>query len=280
MKKIIVTLLLLFSCNNPTPNSVPTVLVTVPPYAYFVQRIAGDAIRVEVLVPPGANPHIYEPNPKQVQAILGVQIWFRIEEPIEAKILKVLKEQNRELKDISLDQGIELIQDHVCGNHHAHESQDRHIWMSPKLAQLQAKTILDALVTVYPKHTEVFQKGYDNLIFDLQALDLTIRAKLAPFHGDAILVSHPAFGYYCQEFGLEQLSIECEGKDPLPQDIAKILGEAQTKHVRGVLTQAQYNNKGAILIAEKLHLPIYQVDPYSINYIENLNYITDLITHD
>jgi zinc transport system substrate-binding protein len=282
MKKIIAAFLLLFSCNNPAQNPTPSVLVTVPPYAYFVQRIAGDAVHVEVLVPPGANPHIYEPSPKQVQKILGVQVWFRLEEPVEQKILTVLKEQSPALKEVSLSQGIELIsaQDHVCGLHHAHESQDRHIWMSPKLAEVQAKTILDALSTAYPAHQEAFQKGFEGLIRDLETLDQGISAKLKPFHGDAILVSHPAFGYYCQEFGLEQLSIECEGKDPLPQDIARTLSEAERKHVRGVFTQAQYNNKGAILIAEKLRLPIYSVDPYSSDYIENLNHITDLIAHD
>lgn len=256
-------------------------LVTVPPYIYFVQEIVGDAIQVEVLVPPGANPHIYEPSPKQVQTMLGVQIWFRLGEPIEKKILTVLREQNRELQDVDLTQGIDLLssEDHVCESHHADESKDRHIWMSPKLAQIQAKTIFDALVKIYPDHREDFQAGFDTLIQELDLLDRGIRAKLAPFHGDAILVSHPAFGYYCHEYGLKQLSIECEGKDPLPQDITRTLSEAKESHVRGIFTQAQYNNKGAFLIGEKLHLPIYEVDPYSSAYIENLNHITDLITH-
>lgn len=254
-------------------------LVTVPPYVYLIKEIAGDAVEVEVLVPPGANPHIYEPSPKQVQTMMGVQIWFRLGEPIEKKILTVLREQNRELQDIDLTQGIDLLssQDHVCEVHHAEESKDRHIWLSPKLAQIQAKTIFEALVKAYPDHRDAFQTGFDTLIQELKTLDLGIRAKLLPFHGGAILVSHPAFGYYCQEYGLTQLSIECEGKDPLPQDIIRILNEAKKSHVRGIFTQAQYNNKGALLISEKLHLPIYEVDPYSIAYIQNLNHITDLI---
>lgn len=281
MKKLIVGLLLLFSCNNWSKNTKPSVLVTVAPYVYFVKEIAGNAVDVEVLVPPGANPHIYEPSPKQVHRMANAQIWFLLGEPIEKKVLTVLREQNRELRDIDLTQGIDLLssQEHVCEAHHTSESKDRHIWLSPKLAQIQAKTIFDALVKAYPDYQEAFQAGFDTLSKELIDLDLGIKAKLLPFHGNAILVSHPAFGYYCQEYGLKQLSIECEGKDPLPRDIEKTLNEAEKLHVKSIFTQAQYNTKGALLISEKLHLPIHEVDPYSTAYIQNLNHITDLIAN-
>jgi zinc transport system substrate-binding protein len=102
----------------------------------------------------------------------------------------------------------------------------------------------------------------------------------SPFSGLSFFWSHPAFGYYCQEFGLKQLSIEYEGKDPLPQDIVQTLEEAKKSKVRAVFIQKQYNNKGAELIAEKLGLPVYLVDPYAEEYFENLRFITSLIVHD
>lgn len=255
--------------------------MSVPPYAYFVERITGGALEVEVLVPPGANPHIYEPSPKQVEKIISVQLWFRIGEPIENKILTVLEEQDPSLEVIDLTKNISLISNgHSCGDHWHEESKDRHVWMSPKLAQVQAQEIADALIRVYPEQKEAFQKGLKLLLADLKELDRQISEMLAPFAGDAILVSHPAFGYFCQDYDLTQLSIECEGKDPLPQDIAETLRQAEQSHVRAVFTQMQYNNKGAQLIAEKLHLPIYEVDPYSSDYIENLRHIAGLITHE
>lgn len=282
MKKLTCFLLFLFACHNPSRNTHPSVLVTVLPYAYLVEQIAGNLVQVEVLVPPGANPHIYEPNPKQVQKMRDVQIWFCLGEPVEEKILKVMKEQDQNLKPVDLTLGITLIssENSTCTPHHLHESQDRHIWMSPKLAQIQAKTIFDALAEKYPQHRGQFQAGFKTLIEKLVKLDETIRIKLKDFEGNTILVSHPAFGYYCNEYGLRQLPIECEGKDPLPRDIARILSEAEKAKVKGVFTQAQYNNKGAILIAQKLALPVYEVDPYSSDYVDNLNHITNLIVQN
>ena len=115
---------------------------------------------------------------------------------------------------------------------------------------------------------------------ELQELDQEIAHTLEPLRGKALLVSHPAFGYFCQEFGLKQLSIECEGKDPLPKHIESILKESVECGVKEVFTQAQYNNKAAILIGDKLHIPIYEVDTYAGDYTSNLRHITQLIAHE
>ncbi len=272
--KIILVLLFLFSCNSEPVSEKPSVLVSVVPYAFFVEKIAGDALEVQILVPPGANPHVYEPSPKQVEKAYLAKVWFRLDEPSEKKIFSVLCEQNRAMKMVDLSEGLDLI-----GDCH-HEGADKHIWLSPKLAEKQATLIAQTLGEMFPQMQQQFQKGLDSFLKDLESLDAEIGAKLKPFAGDALLVSHPAFGYYCREFGLKQLSIEYEGKDPLPQDIEQTLKEAKESHVRAVFTQIQYNNKGAELIAEKLHLPVYSVDPYASDYLENLRHITELIIHD
>jgi len=89
----------------------------------------------------------------------------------------------------------------------------------------------------------------------------------------AVLVSHPAFGYLCNDYHLTQISIEHEGKDPLPQNIAQTLKMAKEHRVKNVLIQPQYNNKGAEMIAEMLKLPVFMLDPYSSDYIANLRHI-------
>ena len=230
---------------------------------------------MQVLVPSGANPHIYEPTPKQVQKALQARIWFRLGEPIETKMFNIVSGQGMRVVDLS--EGINLISEEH-GDHI--EGKDRHIWMSPKLALQQATVIAGSLAEVFPEFKEQFQVGLQNFLGDLSKIDEEIARELKPFAGDAILVSHPAFGYYCQEFGLKQLSIEYEGKDPLPQDITRTLQEAKDSKVRAVFTVAQYNNKGAELIAKQLQLPVYAIDPYAQDYFENLQHITSLIAHD
>ncbi len=262
------TLLALLGCQPSQPS--PDVLVTTAPYATFVERIAGDLIKVDVLVPPGTNPHIYEPTPKQVQKILGVHIWFRLGESIETRIFDVLKERNPDLIAVDLTKDFELQEE-------AGEGFDRHLWMSPKLAMKQAKIIAQTLQEAYPEHKEVFNQGLSSLLAELNQLDQELTKELMPIKGQAMLVSHPAFGYFCEEFGLQQLSVEFEGKDPLPQDIARMMEAARKSTVRAVFILPEYNNKGALLIAEELHLPVYEIDPYSKDYFETLRKLGSLL---
>lgn len=287
IKKTLLFLLLLpfLSCEKKEPPSRADVLVNIAPYAYFVEKIAGPTLTVTMLIPAGVNAHLYEPTPQQVAAALESTVWFRLGESQEHKILKILKEHNPTLVEVDLCSGISLLStgEHACsaekgGHHHTHEGKDRHVWLSPYLAQYQVKKIAATLIKLYPEHRQLFLRNTKTFLAELQHLHEELEEELRPFEGQALLVSHPAFGYFCREFRLRQLSVECEGKDPRPQDVARTLKEAQQMHVRSVFTQAGYNNKGAELIGENLHLPIYLVDPYAQDYLANLREIGHLIT--
>ncbi|HSX12399.1 MAG TPA: zinc ABC transporter substrate-binding protein [Rhabdochlamydiaceae bacterium] len=256
----------------------PKALVSVPPYAYLVEKIAADTVDIQVIVPPGANAHLYEPVPKDIEKMVDASIWMRLGDPFERKLARVLKEKNPTLITVELWKDIELL-----GHEHAHaglcheDEKDFHLWLSPKLAKKQAQQIAENLVTLHPQHKQLYLKNLKILLAELTELDQKIEKILAPVKGQAILVSHPAFGYFCKEYGLTQLSIECEGKEPRPKQIAHILKQAETLKVKTVLTQVQYSNKGAELIAEKLHLPIFLVDPYSMDYSKNLLHLAEVI---
>ncbi|MES2345871.1 MAG: zinc ABC transporter substrate-binding protein [Chlamydiota bacterium] len=283
MKKILILLLLFVStaCQKKEKKNPADVLVNIPPYAYFVQRIAGDTLHIETLIPQDACPHLYEPTPKQIESAGQTQIWFRLGEPQEKKILTILKEKNPTLIDIDLCYGISLIStrdDSCCVDKaHTHEGKDRHVWLSPKLARYQIKKIAKTLIERYPHYTERYLQNTAALIEELDLLNESLQLKLKPFKNQAILVSHPAFAYFCRDYKLLQLSVECDGKDPKPQDVAKTIQLAKRHHVRSVFIQMQYNNKGAELIAHDLGLPTHLVDPYAGDYLNNLLHISTLI---
>lgn len=265
--------LLCIGCGSPEktsliPPSAPTittVAVSLPPYAYFVKRIAEDTVHVTHIVPPQSNPHLFEPSPKQVKEIQDAKLWIRSHESFENKILTVLHEQSSSLSVVDLAADI------------PEEEEDRHIWLSPKLAQEQARVIAEALMSLMPQNKELYQKNLNSFIEDLQQLDSELSVQLAPFKDEAILTSHPAFEFFCRDYGLIQLSIECEGKDPLPQDLEQTLSLAKAHKVARILLQPQYNNRGAELIADHLSLPMSSIDPYSNEYMENLREIAQLI---
>jgi zinc transport system substrate-binding protein len=259
------------------------VLVSIPPYLYFIQELTGKELSAVSLVPVGANPHLYEPTPKQVEQAKSAKVWIRLSENFEKKVAKSLQEQNKQLVILNLAETIPLLpmqNDGECCNctHCVEtESKDLHIWLSLRLAQTQAKEIADALIRAFPQKRDLIEMNLIKLQEKLVEADELFTKKLVPFQGEALLVSHPAFGYFCHDYGLKQISIEYDGKDPLPQQLADILKMTENTKVRTVLTQAQYNNKGAEIIARKLHLPIHEVDPYSPDYLSNFRHIVHLV---
>ena len=272
--------LLIAGCSQPPENTKPKplVLVSVAPYRFLAEQIGKNEIEVESIVPPNTNPHIFEPTPKQVAKIARGDVWFQIGESFEEKITPFLKEKNPRLIYSDLRDQVDLIPEThesscSCSKNHL----DRHIWMSPKLAAIQAGEIEKILSAKWPEKKEFFQTNLKLLQEDLLKLDLEIKASLKSFKNSSLLVSHPAFGYFCKEYGLEQLSVEYEGKDPRPRHLEKIMKEAKRSELKAAVTLPQYNNKAILLIAEKLHLPTKMIDPYSSDYVATLKELTEAI---
>ncbi len=283
LKKYLFILLVCLSCSQqssaPAFHRKPLVLVSIAPYKFLAERIAGSLVDVETVVPSSANPHAFEPTSHQVSEMARGIIWFRIGEPFEEKILPILKERKPALIVKDLRDGISLIEEEhglIC-SHCSMDHYDRHVWLSPKLASLQAKEIEQVLETRFPEQKELFQKNLETLTQELTFLDQEIRALLEPIQERVILVSHPAFGYFCNDYQFEQLSVEYEGKDPRPKHLEQILQKAVSHGAELALALPQYNNKGAQLIAEKLHLPVHLIDPYSADYFVTMRKLAHLI---
>lgn len=281
-KFLLLFCLCLASCSKEAQNSQnipPTALVTVAPYAYFTEAIAGDTLTVQTLVPSGVNLHIFEPTPKQVEGAIKANVWFRIDDPFERKIILAIQEKNPNQTMVNLQAGISLISNDselgtcACCEH----GEDLHTWLSPKIAKQQAKKIYDTLSALFPENQALYQKNHSKLQRELSALDEAIKTKLAPFRGDAILTSHPAFAYFCKEYHLIQLSVECEGKDPRPKDVEEIFLKAKKLKPRTALLQVGFNNQGAKLIAQKLDIPTVSFNPNEKDYPQNMKRLAEYI---
>ncbi|MBI3236191.1 MAG: zinc ABC transporter substrate-binding protein [Chlamydiales bacterium] len=259
-------------------ESSKTVLVSIAPYAFFVEKIAGDTLEVATLIPEGANPHIYEPKPQEVERSRNADLWIRLGESFDQKVLKTLREQNPNMRIADVTQGITLL--HECSHSGcSHEGEDIHIWLSPVLAQIQAKTIANSLIAIAPEHTQLYENNLALFLKELEDLHIQIAQILAPYRGSAVLVSHPAFAYFCDDYGILQLSVEMEGKEPRPQDVTQLLKMAREYEVQLVILEPQYSNKGAELIARELGVPTKTLDPYSQNYLDNLRLIAQTMAY-
>lgn len=251
-------------------QAVPYVLVSVAPHKLFVEKIAGDTVQVGLLVPAGTSAHTYEPTPKQMLAASRACIWFRIGEPFETRAIQALKSYNSSLEIVDLRQGLDLIDcAHTSCTCHANTS-DLHFWLSARMAQTQADTIAEALSKIYPEHTHLYQTNLKQFKEELKNLDHEIQTILQPIKNRHILVSHPAYAYFCRDYQLIQSCIEFEGKDPTPQQLNKILNFARNSSIHTIFIQMQYNNKGARLIAQTIGAKVVTLDPYAECYFDSM----------
>lgn len=256
----------------------PTVLVTLAPYAFVVKEIAADLVCVETLIPQGANPHLYEMPPQQVNHHQKAALWFYLGENFDKKMLRCFDTLENHPKACDLTLGIALIGEKSCSCHDS--DKDLHLWMSPKVLIDQTELIAQELQALLPEHQALLQERKEALITKLTTLDTELRIALASRQGSALLASHPAFAYFCRDYGLNQLSIEIEGKEPRPIDLEKLVDTARAEKIAMIITAPQHSPKGALAIADRLQLSTYEVDPYAENYEGTIRLLKEILSHD
>lgn len=262
-----VTVLCLFNGAQAADKEQPTVLVSIAPYRYLVEQLT-DQVHVEVMVPPGADLHTFEPTPRQMMQASQAKLWLRIGEGFEDRLLEVLRSYNPSLSVVDLRAKVDLIHDHEGHQHCSHDCVDPHIWLSPKQVRIQVESIAAALLELLPQQTGTIVGNLQTLLKQLDALDRETAGLLKKARPKQVLVSHPAYGYLCRDYGLTQLSIEQHGKEPTPRQIDHIIQQARKWKLARVFLVGQFSRKAAEVIAAELDAELVQLDPYLEEYPE------------
>lgn len=254
------------------------VLVSVAPHKCFVEKIAGDTVDVILMVPAGASAHTYEPTPKQMLNATKADIWFYVGEGFEARVKRSLESYNSQMRFADMRTNVNLItfdndEYKPCSCCKKHSCYDLHYWLSPRQAKAQAETIAKALIECYPENAELYRNNLNSIQEELTILDRDIIEILKRPHNPVVLVSHPAYAYFCRDYGVRQLPIEIEGKDPTPGQLTKLLEAARFHQVKRVFVQVQYSSKGARLVAAELGACVVDLNPYAEQYFDSLREI-------
>jgi len=263
-----------------------SVFVSILPQAFFVERIAGQRVRVEVMVKPGQDPHTFEPTPKQMARLAEADVFFRIGVEFENTLMPRIESTMKGLTVVDCREGIRLRQmdahehdaeeqeaEEYAGEGHLggeQEGTDPHVWLSVRNAIRIAATIHEALVRLDPEGRDIYDRGYGQLVEELEALDRRIAEILAPVKGEPFFVFHPSFGYFADEYGLEQIAVETGGAEPSARQLARLIEEAGSSDVRVIFIQPQFSHKSAGTIAAEIGAAVVPIDPLARDYIENL----------
>ena len=257
----------------------PVMYVSIAPLKAIVGDITGDDFDIRVLVPSGASPESFEPSMRQFVTLNQSQLVFSVG-LIEFEKSLVSKIEERS-KVVDLSRGVELIEGE-CSHHHGHghphtHGADPHIWSSPSTLKIMAANAFEAIGRLYPDSVK-YRTAYEQLDRRIDSLDRRIGEICSNARHRYFIIYHPALTYLARDYGLEQISVEHEGKEPGAKRIAEIIERARKDGVTRIFYQSQFPKSVVETIAGDIGAEAVEIDPLAEDTFDNLERITRMIT--
>lgn len=259
-------LLLVGGCNSKTtqnqaqaPVEKMKVVATVYPVYDFTRMIGGDKIDLKLLIPPGAEPHDWEPKAKDIATLKSAKVVLYQGnglEPYAEKLLTPAQLGNTQAFEVG--KNLELLpatEEDEDDNDEGHEKlgNDPHVWLDPINAKQEVKTILEALITADPANKEYYQTNADKLLNDLEQLHKDYQSTLSALPGKDIVTTHAAFAYLAKRYHLNQVPIMGLAPDaePTPEKMANVVKFVREHHVKVIFFETLVSPKLAETIAKE-----------------------------
>ncbi len=275
--------LLLFGCAERKVVVENRAIVSIAPLKPLVENILGDDFEISVLVPQGASPETFEPTPKQLREVESARFVFgtgllEFEQELLHRIAR-----NEQI--INLSQGIELIAGTCSHAHHAHHDHscghahgiDPHIWCSPKSLGKMAENTYNAIASEMPDSTR-YGERYTTLCIKLLELDEEVSELCRQSPRSTFFIYHPALSYLARDYGLTQVAVEHEGKEPSAKHLANIIKQARTEGVKHIFYQSEFPASSVEVICKDTNTTAVEINPLEENIFDNIRQIATLIT--
>ncbi|MFN4216545.1 MAG: metal ABC transporter solute-binding protein, Zn/Mn family [Brevinematales bacterium] len=252
------------------------VFVSIAPQCYLVERVGGERVHVHIMVPAAKNPHTYEPTPSQLVLLGKAAIWFTIGLEFETVLVRKIEKSYPALRFVDTSQGINkrLFSEEEIGEyeHDDHDEDkagalDPHIWMSLRLAKIQALHIRDALISLDQAGKNIYEANYLALVRELDEVDREISAMLIPYKGRSFFIYHPVLGYFADDYGLRQRAVEIEGKEPSSRVLSKVIQRARQERIRIIFVQEGFSRRSAEAVARAINGRVEEINPLSVDYL-------------
>jgi zinc transport system substrate-binding protein len=265
------------------------VAVSVPPQAWLVERIGGGRVRTEVMIPPGYS-HVDVPlTPRQMRTLSRAALYLKVGHPafeFESVQLGPLLAGLPGLRIVDMSQGMRLLegsQEEEAGHghghdrvhdqdQHGHEGGDPHVWVSPDTFAVAAVNVARALEEADPGHAAEYRANLRASLAEIRALDQEVRRQLAGTEPARrkFMVYHPTWGYFARQYGLEQIAIEFEGKEPSAVRLIHLIKEARREGVKVIFVESGFPRESAQIIAEAVGGRVVTADPQDKDWPGNL----------
>jgi len=283
---LLFTIIILLAGNVQAQDKIG-IVVSIAPLAEFVEQVGGERVSVFVMIPPGGNPHTYEPAPGQLKEINNAKLYVKVGSGVEFELawLDKLLALNKKLVVCDSGKGIRLLamaehhhdKEHGAEDHHHHGGTDPHIWNSLSNAIIIVGNIRDSLVTLDPAHAAEYRKNAAVYIVKLNQLKKQLAKQLIAVENKKFIVFHPSFAYFAADYGLQEIAVEVNGKEPSAKELAQLIDEAKEEKVKVIFASPQFSAKSAKVIAQAIGGQVVFVDPLAHGYLENIGRVGKIL---
>ena len=293
-----------------TPESSPEVAqeklivaVGIVPLAAFVEAVAGELAEVVTMVPPGNNPETFLPSMTQMMALSDAAVYFSLDLPTEtASILPKLGDFNDSILLVDLVEDLAAAYPLLASahdHHHdddddhdhdhdddadeddhgddEHEEYDHHLWLSPRRAVVMVKSIAETLSVLDEENRDTYQTNAKSYIAELEALDAELTSTLEKLENRTFIIYHAAYAYFADDYGLEMVGVEIEGKQASAADLQSVISLAHDKGIKTVFYQQEFDSSQARTIADEIGGTVLEVAPLSKDYMGALRSIAQAL---
>jgi zinc transport system substrate-binding protein len=265
----LVVLIGVMSCgHDPSGPEKDIITVSIAPFKYFVEEIAGGDFSVNIMVPPGANPHIYEPYPDQINKLRRSEAYISNGYlGFEDAWLPRFYEINDSMIKLSLGANINpIISKHEHDGKRI-EGPDPHYWVSPKCAYVMATSVKDLLCTLKPIEKKAYESNYEILIAKIRSADSLAEALFSRDENRSFMIYHPNLAYLARDYNLSEVAVEFEGKEPPPSRLKELIDLAKTENIKTIFIQKEFDSRNAKTIAKEIGADVTVINPLSEDWL-------------
>jgi len=255
-------------------------IVSFYPLYEFTNQIGQDKVNVSMLIPPGIEPHDWEPTVSELQKMhqadlivingLGFENWSDDIDTVNSDVVIVDTSKGTSL----------IIDDDTLrkdGYHFDRSTADPHIWLNPVKAKTQVTNIVNALIKIDPTNEKFYRQNAQSYQDKLDGLDSKIRTELSSCNKDFITF-HNAFSYFAMQYGLNQHSIVDSNEPnigPTPKTLETVINFAQTFDIDVIFTEELVDIRPSQVIANEIGAKVLVLSPIEVGD-ENSNYLSKM----
>ncbi|WP_292488034.1 metal ABC transporter solute-binding protein, Zn/Mn family [Methanohalobium sp.] len=271
---LVIAVLLVTGCSEQAQTQKDdgniTVAVSILPQAEFVEQIGGEKVNTIVMIPPGANPATHEPTSGQLRDLSNALMYAKLGSglPFENSWMDKIRSVNDEMLIVNSSNGITI------------RNNDPHVWTSPENAKIMVENIYKGLIQVDPENKDYYSQNKDRYMQELDELDSYINNTLSEYENQSFIVYHPTWGYFAQEYGLDMIPVESEGKEPSAKELQQFIDIAKEKNISVIYVQEQFSTSSAESIANEVNGKVVTLDPLSKDYVSNLRNVSEVLAEN